>query len=80
VKRTIFETLRLCDQSDACSKPELLKVLHRKFPNNSLKSLEHEVDSFPHWLPKHYPFKIRQIDKCYWLEPLLLPIKKGKAK
>jgi len=70
VKRVVFEVLRDCDISDAVTKKEILEVLNRKFPFNSSTSMRHVVDSFPHWLPKHYPYKVHQIDKRYWLEEI----------
>lgn len=75
IMRFIFEVLRKADERNPVTKGDICGLLRKQFPAKNPVSMESTVNAFPHWLPQHYPFKVRQTDKRYWIEPKLLSAK-----
>jgi hypothetical protein len=70
IQRAVFESLNAATEDSPVTKEEVTERLVRRFPAKLAKNLKSNVDGFPHWLPKCFPFSVHQKDKRYWLEPL----------
>jgi hypothetical protein len=70
IQRAVFELLNAATEDAPVTKEEVAEELVKRFPGKPLKNLKSNVDGFPHWLPKCFPFAVHQKNKRYWLEPL----------
>ena len=70
IQRAIFNVIYDATESKPISKEEVVERLQKKFPDKPKKNLKWNVDGFPHWLPKCFPFSVHQKDKRYWLEEI----------
>jgi hypothetical protein len=70
IQRAVFESLNAATEDSPVTKEEVTERLVRRFPAKLAKNLKSNVDGFPHWLPKCFPFSVHQKDKRYWLAPV----------
>lgn len=69
IQREIFNVLSEASEDEPLSKDQVVEYLEKWFPDKPKKNLKWNVDGFPHWLPRCFPFSVNQKNKRYWLLP-----------